>query len=74
MFINDVQQEREMTGKERQNAATVIGKSTSILGSRIRAAKMTLIILFITITTVYLWRLTVESAKQLFLASIERLQ
>ena len=74
MYMNDDQRERGMTGKERQNAATVIGKSTSILGSRIRAAKMTLIILFITITTVYLWRLTVESAKQLLLTSIGSLQ
>ena len=74
MYMNDDQRERGMTGKERQNAATVIGKSVSILGSRISAAKMTLIIMFITITTVYLWRLTVESAKQLLLTSIGSIQ
>ena len=72
--MNDVQQVREMTEKERQNAANVIGKYISILRSRISAAKITLIIMFITITTVYLWRLIVVSAKQLSLKSFESIQ
>lgn len=63
-----------MIGKERQNGATVIGGFISLLGSRVSNARVKLIITFITITTVYLWRLTVVSAKQLSLTSFGSIQ
>ncbi len=51
--MDDVHEERKMIGKERQNGATVIGKSISVLGNHANFTTIRLVIPPITIKAVY---------------------